>query len=182
MTAAQHTSTLGEETAFVKRYIELQRARFSDRLDVQYAISPESESCAVPAFLLQPLVENAFRHGVAKRCRPCRLELAASVDERRAARLGPRRWRRAAGGLQRDRPRRYRPAQHHACACSASMTARAQLRLEPADGGGTVAHIRLPAQTGSIPRPAGHSMTTFRVLVVDDEPLAREVAVNLLAA
>ena len=64
----------------MKRYIELQRARFSDRLDVQYAISPESESCAVPSFLLQPLVENAFRHGVAKRAGPCRLELAASVN------------------------------------------------------------------------------------------------------
>ena len=41
----QHTTTLAEETAFVKRYIELQRTRFSDRLDVRYAISPESERC-----------------------------------------------------------------------------------------------------------------------------------------
>ena len=60
----QHTTTLAEETAFVKRYVELQRARFSDRLEVRYSFSPESERCAVPSFLLQPVVENAFRHGL----------------------------------------------------------------------------------------------------------------------
>ena len=76
----QHTTTLAEEAAFVKRYIELQRARFSDRLDVRYSISPDSERCAVPAFLLQPVVENAFRHGLARRTGSCRLELAASID------------------------------------------------------------------------------------------------------
>ena len=76
----QHTTTLAEETAFVKRYVELQRARFSDRLDVRYSISSESERCAVPAFLLQPVVENAFRHGFARRTGSCRLELAASVS------------------------------------------------------------------------------------------------------
>jgi two-component system, LytTR family, sensor kinase len=58
----------------------LQRARFSDRLDVRYSISPDSERCAVPAFLLQPVVENAFRHGLARRTGSCRLELAASID------------------------------------------------------------------------------------------------------
>ena len=63
----QQTTTLAEEAAFVKRYVELQRARFSDRLEVRYSISSESERCAVPAFLLQPVVENAFRHGVARR-------------------------------------------------------------------------------------------------------------------
>src|SRR5688572_5742434 len=76
----QQTTTLAEEAAFVKRYVELQRARFSDRLEVRYSISSESERCAVPAFLLQPVVENAFRHGFARRSGSCRLELAASVN------------------------------------------------------------------------------------------------------
>jgi two-component system, LytTR family, sensor kinase len=144
----QHTSTLGEETAFVKRYIELQRARFSDRLDVQYAISPESESCAVPSFLLQPLVENAFRHGVAKRAGPCRLELAASVNNGEL-----HVWVRDDGaGLPAD----FSVTDHAGTGLrNTSMRLQrlydgnAQLRLEPAEGGGTVAHIRLPAQTGS---------------------------------
>ena len=144
----RHTSTLGEEAAFVKRYIELLRARFSDRLDVRYAISPESESCAVPAFLLQPLVENAFRHGVAKRAGPCRLELAASVSNGEL-----HVWVRDDGaGLPAD----FSVTDHAGTGLrNTSMRLQrlydgnAQLRLEPADGGGTVAHIRLPAQTGS---------------------------------
>ena len=145
----QHTSTLGEEAAFVKRYIELQRARFSDRLDVQYAISPESESCAVPAFLLQPLVENAFRHGVAKRTGRCRLELAASVDEGEL-----HVWVRDDGaGLPAD----FSVTDHAGTGLRNTRmrlqrlyNGAAHFQLEPADGGGTVVHIRLPAHTGSV--------------------------------
>ena len=148
----QHTSTLGEETAFVKRYIELQRVRFSDRLDVHYDISPESAPCAVPAFLLQPLVENAFRHGVAKHSGPCRLELSASVDE---GELHVRVRDNGAGlpanfsvddhagtGLRNTRLRLQR-----------IYDGAARLDLEPADGGGTVVHVRLPAHVGAFHRP-----------------------------
>ena len=75
----------------MKRYIELQRARFSDRLDVKYSISPDSERCAVPAFLLQPVVENAFRHGLARRTGSCRLELPSPrLMTGRTAPLGSR--------------------------------------------------------------------------------------------
>jgi two-component system LytT family sensor kinase len=139
----QHTTTLAEETAFVKRYVELQRARFSDRLQVRYSFSPESERCAVPSFLLQPVVENAFRHGLSRRPGPCSLELAASVD---GGDLHV--WVRDDGvGLPPD----FNLANH---AGTGLRNARqrlqrlyngaAQLRLEPAEGGGTVAHISLP--------------------------------------
>ena len=139
----QHTTTLAEETAFVKRYVELQRARFSDRLQVRYSISPESERCAVPAFLLQPVVENAFRHGLSRRPGPCRLELAASVDGGElhvsvrddGAGLPPdfNLAEHAGTGLRNARLRLQR-----------LYDGAAQLRLEPAEDGGTIAHIRLP--------------------------------------
>jgi signal transduction histidine kinase len=148
----QHTCTLGAETEFVKRYIELQRVRFSDRLDVHYDISSESTPCAVPAFLLQPLVENAFRHGVAKQSGPCRLELSASVD---AGELHVRVRDNGAGlpanfsvedhagtGLRNTRLRLQR-----------IYDGAARLDLEPADGGGTIAHVRLPAHIGTSQRP-----------------------------
>jgi two-component sensor histidine kinase len=143
----QQTTTLGEEAEFVKRYIELQRTRFSDRLDVRYAISPESEPCAVPAFLLQPLVENAIRHGVSKRPGPCRLELAASVDGGDL-----HLWVRDDGaGLPAD----FNVIDHAGTGLRNTQmrlqrlyNGDAQLQLEPADGGGTIAHIRLPAQPG----------------------------------
>jgi two-component system, LytTR family, sensor kinase len=74
------TTTLVAELAFVQRYIALQRVRFMDRLSVEYAIQPECELCEVPTFLLQPLVENAFRHGVARRSGPCTIEVSARID------------------------------------------------------------------------------------------------------
>ncbi len=67
------------ELAFTRGYIELQQVRFGDRLDVRYAIDPAAEACLVPAFLLQPIVENAFRHGIGAKAGCCRLELGASV-------------------------------------------------------------------------------------------------------
>ena len=67
------------ELGFTKGYIELQQVRFGDRLDVSYAIDPSTDACRVPAFLLQPLVENAFRHGIGGKAGRCRLELAASM-------------------------------------------------------------------------------------------------------
>jgi signal transduction histidine kinase len=143
----EQTTTLGTEAAFVKRYIELQRARFSDRLEVSYDLSPESEACAVPSFLLQPVVENAFRHGLAKRPGRCRLELAASVegphlhvrvrDDGAGLPTDFDLTRHAGTGLRNTRQRLER-----------LYDKAAQLTLEPADGGGTVVHIRLPAQEG----------------------------------
>jgi two-component system, LytTR family, sensor kinase len=67
------------ELAFTKGYIELQQVRFGDRLDVVYAIEPGTDACLVPAFLLQPIVENAFRHGIGAKAGRCRLELSAAM-------------------------------------------------------------------------------------------------------
>jgi sensor histidine kinase YesM len=139
----QHTTTLAEEAAFVKRYVELQRTRFSDRLAVRYDISPESEQCKVPSFLLQPVVENAFRHGFARRSGSCHLELTASVDDGQlhvsvrddGAGLPPdfNLAEHAGTGLGNARLRLQR-----------LYNGAAQLQLERADEGGTIAHIKLP--------------------------------------
>ena len=62
-----HQVSLKEEVAVTKEYLALEKVRFGPRLNVTYAIDPETEDAQVPRFLLQPLVENAIRHGVAKR-------------------------------------------------------------------------------------------------------------------
>jgi signal transduction histidine kinase len=78
-TAGQYTS-LGEEVAHVSRYVDLQRTRFNDRLSVVYAVDPACDPLPVPAFLLQPIVENALRHGLSPNARPGRLEIGARLD------------------------------------------------------------------------------------------------------
>jgi sensor histidine kinase YesM len=58
--------TLGEELDFTDRYLAVERARFGDRLRITYEIDERALGTAVPAFVLQPLIENAIRHGFAR--------------------------------------------------------------------------------------------------------------------
>lgn len=68
---------LERELMFVDRYIQLQLARFADRLDVQVRVDDDVLAAAVPTFILQPLVENAIRHGVSKLSTAGTIELSA---------------------------------------------------------------------------------------------------------
>ena len=54
---------LAEELSFIEGYLEIERARFGDRLCVTREIAPEALSLPVPSLILQPLVENAIKHG-----------------------------------------------------------------------------------------------------------------------
>jgi len=63
----RHETTLEHEMQFIGRYLEIERVRFSDRLEVRQKISPATLNAVVPNFLLQPIVENAVRYGVAPR-------------------------------------------------------------------------------------------------------------------
>jgi two-component system LytT family sensor kinase len=59
--------TLEEEVAYLKRYLDIQKVRFGDRLQVSVDIPAELLQAQVPNLLLQPLVENAIKHGIGKR-------------------------------------------------------------------------------------------------------------------
>jgi two-component system, LytTR family, sensor kinase len=59
--------SLGEEIEYLQRYLELQKLRFGERLQVNIDVAPELSAARVPSLLLQPLVENAIKHGIAKR-------------------------------------------------------------------------------------------------------------------
>ena len=80
-TAVKPEIPLADEVEFAKRYLEIERMRYGDRLDVRVDIDSETAHALVPNMLLQPLIENAVRHGVAPHSAPGRVEV-------RAARVG----------------------------------------------------------------------------------------------
>ncbi|MEO8078303.1 MAG: histidine kinase [Acidobacteriota bacterium] len=61
---------LQEELEFLQKYLEIEQTRFQDRLTVRYDVDPETLDAEVPRLILQPLVENAIKHGVAPRIEP----------------------------------------------------------------------------------------------------------------
>jgi len=85
--SADQLTPLASELSLVTRYIDLQRARFGDRLDVSYHVDDECEQHSVPTFLLQPIVENALRHGLAPTQRAGHLVVGASLDGERKLRV-----------------------------------------------------------------------------------------------
>jgi LytS/YehU family sensor histidine kinase len=60
-----HVALLEEEVASVRGYLAIERVRFEERLDARVDVEPAALRCEVPAFLLNPLVENAVKHGAA---------------------------------------------------------------------------------------------------------------------
>jgi two-component system, LytTR family, sensor histidine kinase AlgZ len=86
LAAPEGTSTLGQEIALARRYLDIEQLRFGERLRIEWQLDPGADAAVLPPLLLQPLVENAVRHGVEPnadggellvrtRCRGDRVEL-----------------------------------------------------------------------------------------------------------
>ncbi len=135
---------LRRELELLRAYLAIQEARFGDRLEVEYDIGPMAADALVPSFLLQPLVENALQHGLAKQPGPGRI---AIIARRRDEMLqlavrddGKGVTRRYAEGLG---VRNTRARLEHLYGDRAAFT------LEPAGGrSGTVAIVDLPFRPG----------------------------------
>ena len=81
--SAASVVTLGEEVVFLQAYLEIERVRFRDRLIVDLTIAPDVLDAQVPNLILQPLVENAVRHGISKQISVGHLQIdARRLDER----------------------------------------------------------------------------------------------------
>ncbi len=77
---------LQEELEFAERYLAIEQVRFGERLHVEWSVAPQARDVLVPPFFLQPLVENAVQHGIARSGRPGRVDIRAVLAED-AARL-----------------------------------------------------------------------------------------------
>lgn len=145
--ARRMTVHLGDELALVRAYLDIEAQRFRDRLTVRWCVDGAPADAPVPDLLLQPLVENALRHGLWPRpgrgtltvragVRGARLLLAVEDD---GAGL-PAGWvdgARDGTGLGATRARLL-----------ALYGDAAALRVERAAGGGTVTTVALPLRTG----------------------------------
>lgn len=134
--------TLEHEVGFVRRYLEIEKVRFGDRLRVDERLPAEAMGARVPAFVLQPLVENALRHGLAPRAAGGTIELAARVVDG-ALELSVRD---DGVGLPGGRLEAGIGLGNTAARLRELYRGAASLDVAPAPGGGTEARVRLPRE------------------------------------
>lgn len=131
---------LEDEIDFLRRYLGIEQVRFPDRLRTSFDVRPDVLRAAVPDFILQPLVENAVRHGIAERVDSGRIVVSARRDGDDLVLM-----------VEDDGPG-YVPGKPTAGLGLANTRERLQvlygrrgsLELSARAGGGTVATIRLP--------------------------------------
>jgi len=139
--AGAHEVPLKQEMDFVERYLAIEQVRFRDRLQVSVSLAPETLDAMVPNMLLQPLVENAIRHGVARAAFGSQITIQSQRQdgrlEIRVRDTGPGPQAAISSGtgvgLRNARERLFRLHGDDQ-----------ELRLEPASGGGALVIIRLP--------------------------------------
>jgi two-component system LytT family sensor kinase len=137
-----HEIPLSEELRFLERYLAIEEIRFSDRLRVYWSIDDQARSALVPGFILQPLVENAIRHGIATRAAAGRIEIEATVAGGRlelavrddGAGIAPD--EREGVGITNTRER-----------LQTMYGAGASFTIRPRPGGGTEAVVTIPLRT-----------------------------------
>lgn len=143
--ADRQTVPLRQELGFLGLYLDIERTRFSDRLHIRYDVAPDALDLPVPNLILQPLVENAIRHGVARRSDPGSIEVSGRRDNgtlelcirNDGPPLGPAEREGMGIGLSTTRERL---AKLYGTAGS--------FALEDAPGGGVVARVRIPVHDG----------------------------------
>lgn len=132
---AQDRIPFADELALAERYLEIERVRYGPRLTIERVIADGIGSCAVPALLLQPLVENAVTHGVAHLldAGTIRLEASRADDGLRVAvenRCDPDRPRRPRTGVGLQNVRKRLAAQYAHAASMQVSEAGGRFRVE----------------------------------------------------
>jgi two-component system, LytTR family, sensor kinase len=80
-TAGTQMTTLSRELEFVSCYIEIEKVRFEERLKVSLDVAPETLDASVPHLLLQPLVDNAIKHGISRSLSGGEIRISARHDD-----------------------------------------------------------------------------------------------------
>jgi len=139
---------LSQELEFLDRYLEIEQARFSDRLKIEKLVQPEVLTALVPYLILQPLVENAIRHGIEPREELGQISIRASHNNGMlqlcVSDNGP--------GLSENQPAAWREGIGLSNTRSRLRHLHGEngrLELASAPGGGLEARIELPFRTAN---------------------------------
>lgn len=153
-------ASLGEELKLIQSYLDIERERFEERLRVRLDVPPELLAVRLPSLLVQPLVENAIKHGIA----PARMGGEVSISARLVAADGApgavgeetlsivvRDTGAGVSELELARGRRRGVGLNNVeervrCYCGSAGS----LRVESRPGEGTTAEIRLPAPSAAV--------------------------------
>ncbi len=146
---------LRQELAFLSRYLEIEQTRFGGRLEVTTEVGPETLDGLVPNLVLQPIVENAIRHGIGPRAGKGRVSLSARLEDG----LLRLRVQDNGGGLASPRPEREGIGLSNTRARLLHLYGREQaLRFETIPEGGLAVEIEIPFHTTPLeqgPAPTG---------------------------
>ncbi len=166
--SAQEVS-LADELTFLRRYIDIMCVRFGDRLEVAVDVPDDLLGATVPSLALQPLVENAIRHGMANRVDVGHVVVRARREDGRLVLA-----------VHDDGP--GPPAAPVPDGIGLANTRERLRRLYGVEGRLEVGGRSRERDNGDPrhPAPLERPVLTVRILVVDDEALARERVVSLL--
>jgi two-component system, LytTR family, sensor kinase len=78
--ASRHQVPLAEELQFAEKYLTIEKVRFADRLQLDVNVPLDLYQAQVPSLILQPIIENAVKHGIAKRAQGGKIRISASLD------------------------------------------------------------------------------------------------------
>lgn len=145
--------SLGEELELLNRYLEVQEARYEERLRVVVDAPPDAREIPVPHLVLQPLVENAIRHGIDRDPEGGTIRVEARVEAGRLLLVVEDRPASPAGERESRRERDHREGTGIGLANTRERLRRlyrgeAELDAAGAPGGGFRVSMRLPARAG----------------------------------
>jgi signal transduction histidine kinase len=80
LSAKGEFSTLGEEINLIENYLEIEKTRFEERLNVEISVPRDLQKMRIPALILQPLVENAIKHGISKAKSGGNVRISAALE------------------------------------------------------------------------------------------------------
>ena len=148
--SSRSMTTLREEMEFLRTYLYIEEARFGDRLRVAIDVAPDAAAQPVPSLILQPLVENAMKHGLGPKPGPGNIWISARIEQDQLCvkieddGMGP-------PSIPAAAPNECHGLTNVAVRLRTLYGDRASVKLEAREGGGTCVTVRIPCDEAVSP-------------------------------